>query len=406
MAVNSLTPQDAYTLINSIAKQATGRSDLVATDTSSFVSVGETLLRTGVENTLKTMSTVFAETYFANESYTGKLRTVEQTNVRWGAIVREITSLSMEAEQSDDWNTEQNPNTFDDGKSIDMYKIHKPKVLELKFYGTKLLQRSITRFRDQLALAFSSEDEFLRFYEAVMIEFRNDIETDRESERRATMLNYMAGLSSLGMEVDLAHEFNTENETQYTRKQLLSEHRDKFMPFVVARIKLDSEKMTERSNKYRFTIKGFEDLLRFTRKENQRLMMLSSFWIGSETQTLPYVFDDKNLQIENKELVNWWQSADNESAIQITPSIIGADGHTKQAETEVNLPYVLGVLYDRRAMGVNWQFDYSSTTPFNSRGGYYNMFVHSRKNYWNNFTHNGILYVIGEGATTSNSAKK
>lgn len=398
MAVNSLTPQDAYTLINSIAKQATGRSDLIATDTSSFVSVGGTLLHTGVENTLKTMSTVFAETYFANESYTGKLRTVEQTNVRWGAIVREITSLSMDAEQSDDWNTEQNPNTLNDGNSIDMYKIHKPKVLELKFYGTKLLQRSITRFRDQLALAFSSEEEFLRFYEAVMIEFRNDLEMDRESERRATMLNYMAGLSSLGMEVDLAHEFNTENGTQYTRKQLLSEHRDKFMPFVVARIKLDSEKMTERSTKYRFTITGFEALLRFTRKENQRLMMLSSFWIGSETQTLPYVFDDKNLQIENKELVNWWQSADNESAIQITPSIIGADGQAKQAETEVNLPYVLGVLYDRRAMGVNWQFDYSSTTPFNSRGGYYNMFVHSRKNYWNNFTHNGILYVIGEGA--------
>lgn len=163
MAVNSLTPQDAYTLITSIAKQATGRSDLVATDTSSFVSVGGTLLRTGVENTLKTMSTVFAETYFANESYTGKLRTVEQTNVRWGAIVREITSLSMDAEQSDDWNTEQNPNTLDDGKSIDMYKIHKPKVLELKFYGTKLLQRSITRFRDQLALAFLVRMNFSDF---------------------------------------------------------------------------------------------------------------------------------------------------------------------------------------------------------------------------------------------------
>ena len=87
MAVNSLNPQDAYTLINSVAKQATGRSNLVATDTSSFVSVGETLLRTGVENTLNAISAVFADTYFSNESYTGKLRTVEQTNVRWGAIV-------------------------------------------------------------------------------------------------------------------------------------------------------------------------------------------------------------------------------------------------------------------------------------------------------------------------------
>lgn len=398
MAVNSLTPQDAYTLINAVAKQATGRNNLTATDTSSFVSVGETLLRTGTENTLNAISTVFARTYFSNENYSGKLKTVEQTNVRWGAITREITALSLDAEQSDDWNTEQNPNTLDDGNSVDMFKIHKPKVLELKFYGTKLMQRSITRFRDQLALAFSSEDEFLTFYESVMIEFRNDLEMDRESERRATMLNYMAGLSSLGMEVDLAHEFNIEYGTQYTRKELLSEHRDKFMPFVVARIKLDSEKMTERSSKYRFSITGFENLLRFTRKENQRLMMLSSFWINSETQTMPFVFDDKNLQIPNKELVNWWQSADAESAIQITPSIIDANGHAKQAESEVSIPYVLGVLYDSRAMGVNWQFEYSSTTPFNSRGGYYNMYVHSRKNYWNNYTHNGILYVIGEGA--------
>lgn len=398
LAVNSLTPQDAYTLINAVAKQATGRSNLTATDTSSFVAVGETLLRTGTENTLNAISTVFARTYFSNENYSGKLKTVEQTNVRWGAITREITALSLDAEQSDDWNTEQNPNNLDDGNSVDMYKIHKPKVLELKFYGTKVMQRSITRFRDQLALAFSSEDEFLRFYESVMIEFRNDLEMDRESERRATMLNYMAGLSSLGMEVDLAHEFNSEYGTQYTRKELLSEHRDKFMPFVVARIKLDSEKLTERSSKYRFTITGFENLLRFTRKENQRLMMLSSFWINSETQTMPFVFDDKNLQIPNKELVNWWQSADDESAINIIPSVIDADGNAKQAETEVDIPYVLGVLYDSRAMGVNWQFEYSSTTPFNSRGGYYNMYVHSRKNYWNNFTHNGILYVIGEGA--------
>ena len=126
--------------------------------------------------------------------------------------------------------------------------------------------------------------------------------------------------------------------------------------------------------------------------------MLSEFWIDSTTQVLPWVFDDKELTIENKELVNWWQSADEPSAIQITPSILDVStGNAKQAETEVNLPYVLGVLYDRRAMGVQYQFDYADTTPFNSAGGYWYMYVHSRKNYWNNYTHNGILYVMGEG---------
>lgn len=402
MAVNDFTPQDAYTLINAVAKQATGRENLTATDTSSFVAVGETLLRTGVENTLKALSTVFAYTYFSNEKYTGKLATVEQTSGQWGAITREITALTQDAEASQDWNTDLNPTQLDDGKSVDMYKINKPKVLELNFYGTKVLQRHITRFRDQIAQAFTSEAEFMRFYEAVMIEFRNDIETDRESGRRATMLNYMAGLSNMGEEVDLTAEFNTKNGTKYTRNQLLTTYKKDFMAFAIARIKLDSEKLTERSAKYHANITGYNQIMRFTRKENQRLLMLSEFWIDSTTQVLPWVFDDKELTIENKELVNWWQSADEPSAIQITPSILDVStGNAKQAETEVNLPYVLGVLYDRRAMGVQYQFDYADTTPFNSAGGYWNMYVHSRKNYWNNYTHNGILYVMGEGGISN-----
>lgn len=398
MAVNSYTPQDSYTLINAVAKQATGRSDLVATDTSSFVSVGETLLRTGVENTLNALSTVFAYTYFSNEKYTGKLATIEQTNGQWGAITREITVLSQDAEVSENWNTDLNTNQLADGNAVDMYKIKKPKVLELKFYGTKVLQRHITRFRDQLAQAFSSESEFMRFYESVMIEFRNDIETDRESERRATMLNYMAGLSAMGQAVDLVGEYNTKNGTTLTRKEMLTSNKADFMAFVVARIKLDSERLTERSSLYHANITGYPDILRFTRKENQRLLMYSGFWIDSTTEVLPWTFSDKELQIKNKELVNWWQSASNDTAIKITPSILDTTtGNAKVAEAEVEIPYVLGLLYDRRAMGVQFQFDYASSTPFNSAGGYWNMFVHSRKNFWNNFTHNGILYILGEG---------
>lgn len=398
MAVNDFTPQDAYTLINAVAKQATGRESLVAIDTSSFVSVGETLLRTGVENTLKALSTVFACTYFSNEKYTGKLATIEQTSGQWGAITREITALTQDAEESQDWNTDVNPNQLDDGNSVDMFKINKPKAIELKFYGTKVLQRHITRFRDQIAQAFTSEAEFMRFYEAVMIEFRNDIEMDREAGRRATMLNYMAGLSSMGQQVDLTAEFNAENGTTYTRNQLLTIYKKDFMAFVIARIKLDSERLTERSSKYHANIKDYNPILRFSRKENQRLLMYSGFWINSTTQVLPWVFNDKELNIENKELVNWWQSADNATSIHITPSILDVStGHAKKAEEEVNLSYVLGVLYDRRAMGVQYQFDYADTTPFNSAGGYWNMYVHSRKNYWNNYTHNGILYVMEEG---------
>ena len=53
---NILDVKDAYPIINDLYKMATGRENIKAVDTSSFVAVGETLLRTGVEPTLKSLS--------------------------------------------------------------------------------------------------------------------------------------------------------------------------------------------------------------------------------------------------------------------------------------------------------------------------------------------------------------
>ena len=138
---NSLVVQDAHLIINDLYKMATGRENIKAVDTSSFVSVGETMLRTGVEPTLKALSQWCGRTYFEMEKYrSGAFRSIIENNERWGAITREIISLPMDAEASQDWNTNLNENQLDDGQSVDMYKINKPKVVELKFYGSTVLQ--------------------------------------------------------------------------------------------------------------------------------------------------------------------------------------------------------------------------------------------------------------------------
>ena len=395
---NSLVVQDAYTVINELYKMATGRENLKAIDTSSFVAVGETMLRTGVEPTLKALSQWCGKTYFEMEKYrSGVFRSIIEDNERWGAITREIITLSNDAEASQDWNTNLNENQLADGQSVDMYNINAPKVVELKFYGSKVLQSHITRFRDQLALAFSNETEFLMFVSSYMTAYYNDIESRNEAKRRLTVLNFMAGISSLGTnEVDLVEAYNTEYGTELTRKQLLSpEHHKDFMAFVVSRVKKDSKKMQDRTTKYHMNLTG-KNILRFTRQENQKLLMYTDFWVDSETQVLPEVFNDKYLKIADMELVNGWQEFDS-PAINITPNIIDADGVSKTATKAVTLPYVLGLLYDRRAMGVNNQWMYSASTPFNAAGGYYNIYDHYRFNAWNNFTHNAILYVLGEG---------
>lgn len=396
---NVLSPVDVYALMNAVVSQATGRKDLEVVDTTTFSSVGETVLRTGTENTLNAISTVIAKTIFSVRPYKGKLESLRVAQQRWGGQVRKIINLYDEAEKSDDWNTDVAQNALADGGSVDMYKIRKPKAIQLNFYGTKLLQKHITRFRDQLSLAFHNEDEFIRFIDSVMVEFSNEIELLNEAESRATLLNFMAGISSMGLtEVDLVAEYNNEYGTQYTRAQLLSTYIESFMKFVAAEIKIYSSRLTDMSTLYHANITGYNKIMRHTPKERQKMVMYEPIFIKTQAEVYSGLFNPEYLDIGSFEGVNYWQSQSTPTAINVKPNILDlATGASKDAEVAVELDYVLGILFDEEACGVMPQFDYSSTTPFNSAGGYYNMYMHWRFNSYCDYTENAVLFVMGEG---------
>ena len=396
---NVLTPVDVYALMNDVVSQATGRTDLAVVDTTTFASVGEIVLRTGTENTLNAISTVIGKTIFSVRPYKGKLESLRVAQQRWGGQVRKIINLYDEAEKSDDWNTDVAQNALADGGSVDMYKIRKPKALQLNFYGTKVLQKHITRFRDQLSLAFHSEDEFIRFIDSVMVEFSNEIELLNEAESRTTLLNFMAGISSMGLtEVDLVAEYNNEYNTQYTRAQLLSTYIESFMKFVAAEIKIYSSRLTDMSTLYHANLTGYNKIMRHTPKERQKMVMYEPIFIKTQAEVYSGLFNPDYLDIGSFEGVNYWQSQSTPTAINVKPNILDvATGASKDADTAVNLEYVLGILFDEEACGVMPQFDYSSTTPFNSAGGYYNMYMHWRFNSYCDYTENAVLFVLGEG---------
>ena len=396
---NLLTPVDVYSLMNAVVSQATGRTDLAVVDTTTFASVGEIVLRTGTENTLNAISTVIGKTIFSVRPYKGKLESLRVAQQRWGGQVRKIINLYDEAEKSDDWNTDVAQNALDDGASVDMYKIRKPKAVQLNFYGTKVLQKHITRFRDQLSLAFHNEEEFIRFIDSVMVEFSNEIELLNEAESRATLLNFMAGISSMGLtEVDLVAEYNNEYGTQYTRAQLLSSHIESFMKFVAAEIKIYSSRLTDMSTLYHANLTGYNKIMRHTPKERQKMVMYEPIFIKTQAEVYSGLFNPDYLNIGSFEGVNYWQSQATPTAINVKPNILDvATGASKDADTAVNLDYVLGILFDEEACGVMPQFDYSSTTPFNSAGGYYNMYMHWRFNSYCDYTENAVLFVMGEG---------
>lgn len=395
---NTLTPVDVYALFNEVVEQATGRKDLRAVDASSFQTVGEIALRVGTENVLNAISTVLSRTIFSVRPYRAKLQSLYVTGDRWGSQVRKIVTLYDEAEQSEDYNTDVNPSQLDDANSVDMYKIRKPKALQLNFYGTKLLQKHITRFRDQLSQAFRNEAEWMRFIDAIMVEFFNEVELLNETKSRLTLCSFIAGKVAMNNGVvDLVAEYNKEKGTTYTRKELLSTYITEFMKFLAAQIKIYSKRITDVSVIYHANLTKYPKIMRHTPKERQKMIMYDPIFIAAESEVYSSLFTPKYLDIGDFEGVNYWQSQLEPTKISMLPTILDLTTGESKNGTNTEVPYVLGLLFDEEALGVMPQFDYTSTTPFNSAGGYYNLYMHWRFNSYCDYTENAIVFVLGEG---------
>lgn len=400
---NTLTIQDAYALINGIAAQALGSSAIQAVDATTYVTVGEAILRTGLESTLNALTYTFGRTIFSIRPYRAKLSSMEREEERFGMITRKITYLTGEAEESQDWNTDVNPAQLDDGESVDHYKIRKPKAVQLNFPGAQALQNHITRFRDQIAPALRDPAEMIRFWEGAMVQFYNDIERQREARTRAVLLNRIAGQVVMGVGVvDLGYEYNAEHGTSYTRQELLTTYETDFWKFAMARVKKDSDAMTDYSTMYHANLDGYQPIGRHTPKERQRMIMYNPAFIDAETNVYSTIFRPEYLQIGGFEGVNYWQSKNNPPTVICKPNYLDvSDGESKSAGDAVTIPYVLGILYDEEAMGVQPKFDYSIATPMNAAGNYWNLYVHWLFRMYNDFTENSIVYVIGDAGETS-----
>lgn len=394
---NILTPYDVYQIVNEMAKQSLGE-DLKVVDTSSFVSVGERMLRISTENTLNALSTVISKTIFSTRPYTAKYDILRVGQERWGAQVRKISYLWKDFEQSEDWNTQLAPNQLADGNSVDMYKINKPEAVQYNFYGTKLLQKHITRFRTQIDQAFHNEYEFMQFLDGAMIEYHNEVEVGNEVRARLVSNNFIAAMNQMNVNVvDVIAEYNREFGTDYTRSQLLTTHLTDFMQWLSAHIKIWASKLTDFTYIYHANPEGGKKIPRHSPKARQRMIMYEPIFITAQSRVYSALFNPKYLDIGKYEGVNYWQNPTDPTRIQQIPNYLDPETGNAATGVEQNIPYVLGILYDEEALGIMPQFDYASTTPFNSAGGYWNMYTHWRFNAYNDMTENAVLFVMGDG---------
>lgn len=417
----TLTQRDCHALMNLLVKEATGQDNAInVIDSSTFVSAGERVLATGTENVLNALSLVLGRTFMAVRPYKAKLALINAINTgEYTHRMRKISFYSRQAQASGDYNTQLYTNLangFTNGQNIadgdpqstkSMWEQNQPVPLEMNFAGSSTWEDSTTVYEYQLQQAFRSEAEFAEFIGGIMTEKGNDIESQKEAFNRMTMLNFIAGVYDLnqpGCVVNLTAAYNTKFGTAYTSAQLRTTYLKEFCMFLAAQIKLDSDRLTNRSVKRHWSPAKTigEDsyvLMRHTPKDRQRLMLYDPLIVDTQAFVFPALFNPEYLKMENYESVLFWQNESVPEGIDVTPAIPDTAGNAQKAGDRVQIPYFVGMLYDVDALMVDYQLERSATTPLEARKGYRNMWWSFAKNAINDFTENAIIYTMEDPVT-------
>lgn len=389
MSVNTMGIEQAYTLIATLHSMATGRTSITPTSESDFISVAQATLANGYEPVMNAISQVIGRTLIAVRPYERKFGGLEMSAERWGAIVRKISFIDTPAQA--------NP-TFAlvDGQPIDQFVVKKPQVLETRYVGSDIWQGQYTIFTRQLDVAFSSAAEFASFMSGLMMHFANEREQWLESMARATVVNFIAAKNQLNNGViHLLSEYNTTTGASpaFTIQTIRQPANfPAFVRWLYARVEELSKKMTERSELFQLQLTG-KPIVRHTPVADQKIYILADYLAHMEAEVLSDTYHDNYLKLADVEAVGYWQAIDTPASLTVTPALIDASGAIDTGTSQV-MTNVLGVMFDRDAIGYNIYQDTLDSSPYNAKGQYYNLFNNVRIQYQNDLTEKGIVLLL------------
>lgn len=407
----SLDTTDVHAIIDQMVDQDTGGA-LANVDTGDFVSTGETLLASGTENVLNRLSLVLGRTWMAVRPYDAKFKIINAIDTNaFTHRMRKISFYSRDTMASGDWNTQLFTNLedgFDNGENPSggtvqstksMWVQNQPIPLEMNYGGSVTWEDSTTVYENQLKQAFRNEDEFGMFVSGILTEKSNDIESQKEANNRSILLNHMGNIFNAGAtlsKANLTALYNQDNNSTLTTLQLQTTYREDFYKWLVSFIQIKSNMLTHRTDMFHTApaVTGHK-LLRHTPKNKQKLFLYNGFMIQARSIVMPGIFNPEFLSIDNYEGVDYWQSPITPSGIHVTPSITNASG-VEVTGNEVNLGYVVGLLYDEDALMTDYQLDRSNVTPLEARKNFRNIWWSFARNGINDITENAILLYMAD----------
>lgn len=378
---NQIEVNQIYDLCNQVFQQMTGRTDIAAVDSASLVAMGNEVSNLGKNDLwLNTLARRIGLTIDNYRVYLNKFSDLYRTQVEWGALVQKLTVEMPDAVADDMYKVGQM-----NGQALDHYIINNPKAKQKIFDKETPYSFFITMQEKMLTEAFLNAGAMASFVNQVFGKVQNKIEVVLEDLARVALVNMMCNLS-VKQEIKLVTLYNSKTGSTLNPQTALFD--PTFMRFAIGMMNNIASKMETMS--VLFNTEGYD---RFTPKSEQRFYVLADFITQLETVVQYAAF---NPQYVNKSVdiaVPYWQGVkegDDINDIAVLSKVIGK----VDSKVDKTIENVVGVLFDREAIGTFRQEEKVLTTPVNARGAYYNTFWHEKQMWFNDMSENAVIFTL------------
>ena len=384
-----------YTIVNAVSSEVLGKTDIVKDDLTGIVDLGTEVFNQGaVDNYVKSLVNHIGKVVFVNRPYSGKVPSVLMDAWEFGSVMEKVSADIPAAEENDTWN-------LTDGAEYKQDVFHKP-VVTAKFFNSKVtFEVPVSITERQVKESFSSAEQLNGFlsmiYNAVdksmtiktdaliMRTINNMVgETLKADAAKFTQsgkaLNY-ASASTVRC-VNLLYLYNQANGTTLTAAQAILN--PDFIRYASYQMGLYSDRLQSISTLFNI---GGKD--RFTPKDALHVVLLSDF--AKAAQTFLYSDTDHFDQVllPAAETVASWQGSGQDYSFAHTSAI-----NIKTASgTDVNISGVLGVMFDRDALGV-CNTDKRVTTNYNAKAEFFNNWYKFDASYFNDTNENFVVFFV------------
>ncbi len=381
--------KQAYALINEVHEQVTGAKSIAPINTYEFVSMANTILHAGREQVLNALSIVVSRLIVSVRPYTSKFKGIEVDANRFGGIRRKVKFIDKDAIEDLNY-------PLTDGQAVNQQEVRKHQALELQYVGMNTLSDGWTVYDWQLDQAFLNEEEFLRFIQGMITNIESKHEQWKENFSRTSLNNFIAAkyVADSGNVRHLLTEYNAASGQSLAKEDLFTGTNFKaFIEWLNAEIETTADFMSERSIKYQMNITG-KEVAQHTPKDRLKVYLLNKFKNQIDSIVMPNEYHDSYLTLSDYEGISYWQSIDNPDEIKIRPVYIDGTGATVNANADVVIADLIGVLFDEEACAIAIQGEKVIPSPYNARGEYQNYWYHLRMQMLNDLTEKAVLLVL------------